>query len=134
VRDGGTGVRQQQIVEAARAILEAYGQDGLTMRRLAEALRPSVLEVVPGRTLRWLGHLLLPGVFDGEHHFEIEPLGGNRCTLVQQERFSGLLVPLLAKSLDEHSVAGIRAMNVALKERAEAPVVAPAEHLLAYLL
>jgi hypothetical protein len=77
VRDGGTGVRQQQIVEAARAILEAYGQDGLTMRRLAEALRPSVLEVVPGRTLRWLGHLLLPGIFDGEHHFEIEPLGGN---------------------------------------------------------
>jgi hypothetical protein len=47
------------------------------MRRLAEALRPSVLEVVPGRTLRWLGHLLLPGIFDGEHHFEIEPLGGN---------------------------------------------------------
>jgi hypothetical protein len=37
-----------------------------------------VLEVVPGRTLRWLGHLLVPGIFDGEHYFEIEPLGANR--------------------------------------------------------
>jgi AcrR family transcriptional regulator len=38
VREGSSGVRQRQIVEAARAILEQYGEDGLTMRRLAEAL------------------------------------------------------------------------------------------------
>jgi AcrR family transcriptional regulator len=52
VRDGGTGVRQQQIVEAARAILEAYGQDGLTMRRLAEALgmrAPSLYKHFPDK-------------------------------------------------------------------------------------
>ncbi|HKO85819.1 MAG TPA: SRPBCC family protein, partial [Actinomycetota bacterium] len=26
-----------------------------------------VLEAEPARRLRWLGHLLVPGLFDGEH-------------------------------------------------------------------
>jgi hypothetical protein len=84
-----------------------------------------VLEVVPGRTLRWLGHLLIPGLFDGEHHFTIEPLDANRSRFVQQERFSGLLVPLFAKSLDEHTLAGFQAMNAALKAGAEANCTRP---------
>ena len=37
-------------------------------------LRPTVLEADPGRQLRWLGQLLLPGLFDGDHSFTIEPL------------------------------------------------------------
>jgi AcrR family transcriptional regulator len=52
VREGGSGVRQQQIVQAARAILEEFGADGLTMRRLADALgmrAPSLYKHFPDK-------------------------------------------------------------------------------------
>jgi AcrR family transcriptional regulator len=52
VREGGPGVRQQQIIEAARTILEEHGEDGLTMRRLAEALgmrAPSLYKHFPDK-------------------------------------------------------------------------------------
>ena len=32
-------------------------------------IRPTVRAVEPGREVRWLGHLLVPGIFDGEHRF-----------------------------------------------------------------
>lgn len=37
--------------------------------------QPQVLEASPHRELRWLGSLLMPGIFDGEHRFVIEPAG-----------------------------------------------------------
>jgi hypothetical protein len=82
--------------------------------------RPTVLEVDPGKRLRWIGHLLVPGVFDGEHSFTIQPLGEGRVRVVQQEHFSGLLVPLLAGSLDRRTLPAFEQMNQALKRRAEA--------------
>jgi hypothetical protein len=93
---------------------------------MAITLQPKLLEVEPGRTLRWLGRLGVPGIFDGEHHVTIEPLAAHRSRLVQQERFTGLLVPLFAASLDQHTLAGFQAMNAALKARAEAAVPAAA--------
>jgi hypothetical protein len=83
-------------------------------------LHPKLLEVVPDNTLRWLGRLLVPGIFDGEHHFKLELLDGQRTRLIQQERFTGVLVPLFAGSLDQHTLAGFHVMNTALKARAEA--------------
>ena len=88
----------------------------------AMTFRPTVLAVEPGRELRWVGHLLLPGLFDGEHQFEIHPLGAGRVRLVQQERFTGVLVPLFARNLDAHTLPGFNSMNAALKARAEAAV------------
>lgn len=82
--------------------------------------RPTVLEADPGKRLRWIGHLLVPGVFDGEHSFTIQPLGEGRVRVVQQEHFSGLLVPLLAGSLDRRTLPAFEQMNQALKRRAEA--------------
>jgi hypothetical protein len=95
--------------------LEPPGGMGITMH-------PTVLEAAPGRGLRWVGRLVLPGLFDGEHHFLLEPLEGNRTRLIQQERFTGLLVGAFASSLDTHTLAGFHAMNAALKSRAEAAV------------
>jgi hypothetical protein len=69
--------------------------------------------------LRWIGHLLIPGLFDGEHIFTIEPLGANRVRFVQREIFSGLLVPLFAKGLDTDTQRGFGEMNQALKAQAE---------------
>jgi hypothetical protein len=87
--------------------------------------RPTVLEADPGKRLRWIGHLLVPGVFDGEHSFTIQPLGDGQVRLVQQEDFRGLLVPLLARSLDRRTLPAFEQMNQALKRRAEAEQLQP---------
>jgi hypothetical protein len=84
------------------------------------SFRPTVLNAQDNRELRWLGHLLVPGLFDGEHSLTIQPLEENRVRFVQREAFRGLLVPLLARSLDNDTQRGFEEMNRALKERAEA--------------
>ena len=86
----------------------------------AMTMRPTLRAVEPGRTLRWLGRLGLPGVFDGEHSFQIEPLGDNQVRFVQSERFSGILVPLVMAFIGSSTQQGFEVMNLALKERAEA--------------
>ncbi len=40
--------------------------------------KPHVLDAQPNRQLRWIGRVLIRGLFDGEHSFGIEPLGENR--------------------------------------------------------
>ncbi len=85
----------------------------------AMTFKPMVTEVGEERALEWLGRLVLPGVFDGRHRFELH--GSNGGTLfVQSEDFRGVLVPLLKRSLDQRTKSGFEAMNEALKQRAEA--------------
>jgi hypothetical protein len=83
-------------------------------------LRPTVLSAEPNRELRWLGHLLVPGLLDAEHSLAIQSLEENRVRFIQSEMFKGLLVPLLARSLDNNTLRGFEEMNGALKERVEA--------------
>ena len=82
--------------------------------------RPTVMAAEAGRELRWLGRLLFPGLFDGEHRFLIEPLAPGKVRFRQSERFRGLLVPLFRGSLDRNTKRGFEEMNRALKARAEA--------------
>lgn len=81
--------------------------------------RPVILTLKPGCELRWLGRFLLPGIFDGEHQFQIEPLGDNRTRFIQREVFSGLLVPFLWSSLSRRTRQGFEEMNRALKMQVE---------------
>ena len=83
------------------------------------SFKPRVLKVDPSREFRWLGHLLVKGVFDGEHIFEIEPDGDARCSFVQREEFSGILVPLMLAMIRKSTERGFNEMNQALKARAE---------------
>ncbi len=92
--------------------LQPSGAKGMTFR-------PKVLKAEPNRELRWLGHFLIPGLFDGEHIFTIEPLEAGSVRFVQREVFTGLLVPLFARSLDKDTRRGFEEMNQALKLRAE---------------
>jgi hypothetical protein len=98
--------------ERLEVTMQPAGARGMTFR-------PTVLNVEADRELRWLGHLLIPGLFDGEHIFTIEPLGTGRVHFTQREIFTGLLVPLLARGLDTDTRRGFREMNLALKARAE---------------
>jgi hypothetical protein len=81
--------------------------------------KPTVVAHDENRELRWVGHLGIPGLFDGEHSFRLEPIEGSRTRFVQSERFKGILVPLLARSLDRDTRRGFEEMNRALKQRAE---------------
>ena len=81
--------------------------------------RPTVLTVEPKREFRWKGKLLMPGLFDGEHFFTLEPKSDNRLIFRHGEVFSGLLVPFLRRSLDGATKHGFIAMNEALKRESE---------------
>jgi hypothetical protein len=81
--------------------------------------RPKVLKAELNRELRWLGRLLIPGLFDGDHIFTIGHIGNKRVRFVQQKIFSGLLVSFLLHGMDMKIRLGFEQMNQALKLRAE---------------
>lgn len=98
--------------ERLEAYIQPSGAKGMTFR-------PTVLAAEPNRELRWLGHFLIPGLFDGEHVFTIEPLGAGRVRFVQREIVKGLLVSLFMRLLEKNTRRGFEEMNRALKARAE---------------
>ncbi len=79
---------------------------------------PRVKRVVVEREFAWKGKLLLPGLFDGEHFFHLEPIGENQTRFIHGEKFSGLLVPFLKEVLVK-TKSGFEIMNTALKTRVE---------------
>ena len=82
-------------------------------------IHPVLLNVSPNRELRWVGHFFVQGLFDGEHVFEIKPLGDALCLFIQHEYFSGLLLPLLENMLKKDTARGFAEMNEALRSRTE---------------
>ncbi len=80
-------------------------------------MRPTVLVADPGRELRWLGRLFMPGLFDGEHRFEIHEDAPGRVRFVQGERFRGLLVPFLHSMIEVDTLATFERVNAALAAR-----------------
>ncbi len=106
--------------------IEGEASEGTTLRvspgpdaARSPTFRPEVQRVVPNRELRWLGHLFVRGLFDGEHRFQIEPLGDDRSRFVQSEQFSGLLVRPILRFVGADTEANFEAVNRALKARAE---------------
>lgn len=80
---------------------------------------PRLLVVKESEELRWLGQVLIPKLFDGEHYFIIQATPEGRTHLIQGELFSGILALLLWSSLEEGTKKGFEAMNEALKTRSE---------------
>jgi hypothetical protein len=84
------------------------------------SFRPRVTAADPNREFRWRGHLFVPGLFDGDHRFELEPLDGGAGTrFVHSEAFTGVLAGLLFRFVGDDTEAGFVVMNEALKRRAE---------------
>ncbi len=81
--------------------------------------KPKILTYEINKEFRWLGHLLFPGLFDGEHKFELIDNGNGTATFRQSEKFKGILVPLFKKMLDINTTNGFNLMNKRLKELAE---------------
>lgn len=105
-------IGKPKLRERLRVTLQAPGSKPMVFK-------PQVTLLKREKQFGWLGSLFIRGVFDGHHIFEIEELDNNKCLLVQREDFSGLLVPLLWKSLDTKTRAGFMAMNEKVKDLAE---------------
>ena len=88
--------------------LELMGQKPMT-------IKPTVLKADAAKELRWLGRLLLPGIFDGEHYFKLEA-SGEGTRFVQGEIFKGILIGVV--NMDDVK-KGFEALNEALKKRVE---------------
>lgn len=80
---------------------------------------PKVLVCKVEKEFCWLGHLIIPGIFDGEHQFTIIDNGNGTTTFIQREKFKGILVPLLKKMINGATKQGFEEMNQKLKERVE---------------
>ena len=93
--------------------IQPGGAKGMTFR-------PTILTAIRAEQLRWLGRFLVPGLFDGEHCFAIQPIANGMVRFRQSELFSGILVPMFRASLDKDTKRGFEEMNQALKVRAEA--------------
>lgn len=81
-------------------------------------IEPRLLIVDPERQLRWKGRLVVPGLFDGEHAFELTPLAGGRTRVDHSERFAGLLLPIARSLVYDATFDSFRALDAALAERA----------------
>lgn len=100
-------LREGNVIEFA----EGTGPDAMVFH-------PQILVVRPERELRWKGYVWLPGLFDGEHWFVLEPVG-NRTRFIQGETFTGVLVGRLTLGVLKDTVDSMREMNEALKRRTE---------------
>lgn len=85
-------------------------------------MKPVVTVSEPGSAFGWLGRLGgIPHLFDGAHRFELHPIdGGRRTRFVQSERFQGILLPLVRRSVLPATLRGFEAMDRALADRAVA--------------
>lgn len=103
--------------EGARLTVELHPPEGRET-----AFRPTVTRSDYGRAFEWVGHLGVPGLFDGEHRFVLEPgADGERTTLTHAKTFRGVLSGVLYGMVGADTEAGFRQMNDALKARAETP-------------
>ncbi len=98
------------LTEGGRITNRVRTADGREM-----TFHPTLLRVTPDRELRWLGHLIVPRLFDAEHYFVLQPVpGGTR--LIHGEKFRGIALWFM----DYRQFQGdLEQMNEALKRRAE---------------
>ena len=82
------------------------------------SFKPKVLAATPGKELRWLGKLGVPGIAAGEHFFILTTNEDGTTRLNHGERYSGALVAL-ARGSSANSGTAYEAFNQALKQRVE---------------
>jgi hypothetical protein len=81
--------------------------------------QPKITKLEPFKELRWFGKSTIPGIFNGERIFILEPIESSQIRFIHKEIFTGLLVHLVGNRLDKDMYSSFISMNEALKERAE---------------
>ena len=77
--------------------------------------QPKWLVIEEEKELRWLGQVFVPGLFDGEHYFKIQPNEDESVEFIHGEIFSGILAWLMMSKIKDHTRQGFLAMNEQLK-------------------
>ncbi|MFD8145858.1 SRPBCC family protein [Streptomyces sp. NPDC059708] len=103
-----------ELAPGGRLRLTMYAESGRPT-----TFHPTVKVFTPVTELRWTGHFLVRGLFDGEHFLRLSEGPGRTTRLEHGERFRGLLVPFLGGLL-EGTARNFTAMNEALRTRVEA--------------
>jgi CubicO group peptidase (beta-lactamase class C family) len=62
--------------------------------------KPVILKFEPNKEFRWKGKLGIKGIFEGEHYFVLEEHNNGKTKFIHGENFSGVLVPLMGKILN----------------------------------
>ncbi len=88
-------------------------------------MRPIILAWTPPHELRWRATFVSRALFSGEHGYRLEAIAPGRVRFVQDETFSGWLVPLYARARLASTRLGFAQMNEALRTRAEAEATNP---------
>jgi len=101
-----------QLTEGATLTLRMVPAEGRPV-----TFRPRVLVAKPGVMLRWIGRLIIPGMFDGAHQFALEDRGES-THLTQSEAFSGILIPFTGRTITR-TETDFGNLNQALKQRVE---------------
>lgn len=103
---------QLNVGEKITVRLEPPDAKGITMT-------PKVLAFEANKQFRWIGNFVLPGLFDGEHIFELVDNKDGTTTFIQRENFKGILVGTFKKMLDNNTKRGFEMMNQQLKIQSE---------------
>lgn len=85
----------------------------------AMMFKPRVISYKKNSELKWLGHLWIKGLFDGEHRFQLIHNSDSTTTFIHSEIFNGILVSLFSKMIENNTRKGFEAMNQELKKLAE---------------
>lgn len=87
---------------------------------MAMTIKPRVTERIENRKFEWLGSLLMPGIMDGRHTFEIVEESNGGVTLKHYESFRGVLAhPMGWIGVYRKTKPGFELMNEQLKKRVE---------------
>jgi hypothetical protein len=82
------------------------------------AFRPTVLKVEPCQRLVWVGRTGIPGIFDGEHSYLLQPNDKGGTHLINREYFSGIFAPIVRRlSVLQSAKPGFESFNQELQQR-----------------
>lgn len=59
--------------------------------------KPIIKEFETNKLFGWVGHLVIPGIFDGHHTFELKEISENETLLTQAELFLGIFSGMILK-------------------------------------
>jgi hypothetical protein len=80
-------------------------------------LNSTITKLEPEHEWIWKYPVIWSGLFQGEHSFAVEKIDENHTRFIQNEVFTGLLVPMFLK--EKETISGFEAMDKALKAQAE---------------
>jgi len=86
-------------------------------------IKPKVATFHSGKSFSWLGHLLIIGLFDGHHIFELNQNQDGSTEFIHREQFSGVMVLLMKKTLKTKVAGAFEEMNRNLKSTCEDAII-----------